>query len=180
VSAAQAPRESRWELIVSGGIAILAGAFLLVSPAVSLTLLIGALGIALIGAGLFAGIDAVIRRGQAWGWRLLVGALSLVAGVFVLIEPMMAGIISLITLYFCMAFILTALGIFEIYNGLKTPKSWGSFALGVFQLILVLLLLMNPVFGTALVIPMVGITTILLGVLLIAGAWWRPVWLVAD
>jgi len=76
-----------WWLILLGGIlSIFVGLLLLTNPLKTVTVLVWALGLYWIIQGIFMLIGMFLDH-SAWGWKLFMGILSILAGIVVLRHP---------------------------------------------------------------------------------------------
>jgi uncharacterized membrane protein HdeD (DUF308 family) len=76
-----------WLVLVEGIVVALFGLILLVAPGASLVLLVWLLGIYLLVAGI-SRIVGIFLDPSSWGWKLVAGVLSLIAGLAVLSNPL--------------------------------------------------------------------------------------------
>jgi uncharacterized membrane protein HdeD (DUF308 family) len=134
-----------WVVLLEGIIAILLGLFLLYRPAATTAFLIQILGIFWLAEGILSVIGALIFSGNRV-WKLLSGILSIIAGVVILIYPIYSSLIVL-TLF------IIFIGIWAIINGVVKIAlalkggGWGIGIIGILTIILGLLLLTNSLVG---------------------------------
>jgi uncharacterized membrane protein HdeD (DUF308 family) len=139
-----------WTVLLEGIIAIIIGIFLLYEPMATTILLIQLLAIFWLAEGIISIIKALIftKDGK---WRLLSGILSIIAGVVILMYP-------IISPYIVLKFLIIFIGALAIVNGAVILAStlrgreWGMRILGVISIILGLLLLTNSLAGV-LILP---------------------------
>jgi uncharacterized membrane protein HdeD (DUF308 family) len=149
-----------WIVLLEGIIAILLGLFLLYRPAATTVFLIQILGIFWLAEGILSFIGALIFPGNRI-WKLLSGILSIVAGAFILMYPIYSPLIVL-TLF------IVFIGIWAIINGVVKIAlalkggGWGIGIIGILTIILGLLLLTNSLVG-ALFLPWIFGFFLLLG-----------------
>jgi uncharacterized membrane protein HdeD (DUF308 family) len=134
--------QSPWWLILIGGVLnIVIGLLLLTSPAKTAVVLAFALGL----YWLFQGIVTLVGMFMdhtAWGWKLFIGLLSVVAGFIVMRSPL-AGALTVT------AVIILFLGIQGLVSGVLLlvlafkGGGWGSGILGALSLIFGLVLIFN-------------------------------------
>lgn len=141
-----------WVVLLEGIIAIIVGLFLLYRPAVTTILLIQILGIFWLAGGIISVLGAFIFSGNRL-WKLLSGILGIIAGIVILIYPILSPFIVL-------TFFVIFIGVWAIIYGAAKfawalkGGGWGMGILGVLTIILGLLLLTNSLAG-ALVLPWV-------------------------
>lgn len=139
-----------WVVLLEGIIAILLGLFLLYRPAATTIFLIQILGIFWLAEGILSIVGALIFS-ENRVWKLLSGILSIIAGALILMYPIYSPFIVL-TLF------IMFIGIWAIINGVVKivlalkGGGWGIGIIGILTIILGLLLLTNSVVG-ALFLP---------------------------
>jgi uncharacterized membrane protein HdeD (DUF308 family) len=158
-----------WMVLLEGIIALIIGLFLLFYPATTTTVLITVLGFLWFFGGIFTLVGLLMNR-EHWGWKLLTGALGILAGLAILAYPFYSTVLLLsffIILIGIWAMVYGAVRLAWAFNG----GGWGVGLLGVLSIILGLLLLVNPLIG-AVVLPWIfgvfaiagGIIAIILGI----------------
>lgn len=134
-----------WVILLEGIIAILVGLFLVYRPAATTVFLIQILGIFWLAEGILSVIGALIFSGNRV-WKLLSGILSIIAGVVILTYPIYSPFIVL-TLF------VIFIGVWAIINGVVKIAlalkggGWGIGIIGILTIILGLLLLTNSLVG---------------------------------
>ncbi len=166
-------RNTRWALVVGGVAAIIVGILLFLNPSFTAPLVLQALGVFFIVAGVIQVVRAIARPDNIWGWRLAVGIVAIIGGIIAVAEPLGLAVVSVLVLYFGFAVLAGLLAIVEIFTGLSQPRSWGLVGLGVLQGLLGLMMIIYPVTGTVIVLPVVALLIIAIGVVLLVGAF-RP------
>jgi len=146
MTAMQMTTKSRpwWLLLVNGILAILIGGVLLWSPAKtkvnSYMVLVSLLGFYWLFRGIFEIVHLYIDH-SAWGWKLFMGIVSIIAGSYILMYPIASGVVLPKT------FVLV-LGIWGLVEGVIllimafNGGGWGAGILGALAII----------FGAALVV----------------------------
>ena len=134
-----------WLTLVGGILAVIVGAVLLWAPAKTkvdvYTLLIAILGVYWLVTGIFD-IIAIFVDHTAWGWKLFMGIISIVAGAYIVMYPVAAG------LALPKIFVLV-LGIWGVINGIVLlilafqGGGWGAGILGAIAIILGIALIIN-------------------------------------
>jgi uncharacterized membrane protein HdeD (DUF308 family) len=135
-------RKAPWWLLLMGGIlAIMIGILLLVMPVRSAVTLAWALGLYWLMQGTFTLVLMFIDH-SAWGWKLFIGILGIIAGLVVMSYPVLAA--AELPMIFTML-----LGLYGIFGGIMAlfmafkGGGWGSAILGVISIIFGLILLAN-------------------------------------
>ena len=136
-----------WLVLVEGIIAAFLGFILLIAPGATLVFLVQLLGLYLFVAGIFR-IMGIFVDASAWGWRLLAGLLSILAGLLVLDHPLWSTIMVPSVLVFFVGFLSIlqgAAGLVVAFQG----GGWGVGVLSALGVIFGLILVINPLIGVA-------------------------------
>lgn len=158
-----------WVYLLQGIAAILFGILLLTNPAATLVALVVFLGFYWLFTGVLELVRMFVDRSVSWVWSLLIGILGIVAGILVLQHPLFAAIVLPTTLVVYLGVLGLVMGVIEIIGGFS-GGGWGSFILGVINILIGLLLLGSPMMA-ALAVPFVfGILLLVEGVALIVWA----------
>ncbi|MBE3558226.1 MAG: HdeD family acid-resistance protein [Ktedonobacteraceae bacterium] len=164
----QTPVHPWWLVLLQGIAAAVVGILLLISPALTLLLLVQILGIYWLISGLFALVSLFMDRSM-WGWKLFIGILGVLAGIAVIRHPLWSTV--LIPLYLIVFLGITGVitGIVQIVEAFK-GAGWGVGILGILSVIVGVFLLIKP-FAAALALPVVlGVFGIIGGLAAIWGA----------
>ncbi len=157
---------SRTVYILWGILLIVAGFFLVTRPAITALVWVEIMAIAWIIGGIFDFIRSIAERGSYWGLRLVLAIISIIAGVYIIGNPVYGTIftIQIAFLFFAIAALVN--GFFNIFAGFKAEggTSWGAVIIGVIQIIAGGWLLMNPVAGMLALVPVLGIVMIVGGI----------------
>jgi uncharacterized membrane protein HdeD (DUF308 family) len=135
-------RQMPWWLVLIGGIlTILVGIFLLTSPVKTTVVLVWALGIYWVISGIFTLIGMFLDH-TAWGWKLFIGILSIIAGIWVVRHPIVssAAIPALLVLLLGIQGIIT--GVIALIMAFR-GGGWGAGILGVISIIFGIFLVLN-------------------------------------
>lgn len=165
------PRETWWVLAIAGVVSILFGVMALVWPGITLLTLVWLFGAFVFATGIAELVAFVraMRDGQVWWTHLVLGIISIVAGLYILANP---GL-SALTLVFVIAFWAIVLGLFEVISAFVTGQFLWMIA-GVVGILFGLLLLTNPVAGALAYLVVIGVFAIIRGVLLLVQAFRVP------
>lgn len=156
-----------WVFLLQGIAGVLLGLMLLTAPAATLVTLVTFLGFYWIVSGVLSLVQMFVDRSVPWIWSLLIGLVSVAAGVLVVKHPLVAALTvpTIIVLVFGIEGIV--IGILELIGGFS-GGGVGSFIRGIFNLLIGILLLSAPM-AAALAVPLVfGILLLLQGGALIA------------
>lgn len=151
-----------WSVLLEGIIAIVVGVFLLYEPIATTTLLIQLLAIFWLVGGILSVIGALIftKDGK---WKLLSGILGIIAGVVILMYP-------IISPYIVLRLLVIFVGALAIVNGAVVIAStlkgggWGMGVLGILSILLGLLLLTNTLAGILVLPWMFGLILVIGGI----------------
>ena len=169
-----------WMILLRGALAILFGIFVILFPP-GATLLALALFFAA-----FSLVDGVMtiahavrirRRSKRWGWLLLQGILSVLAGVAAGLFPLLAGYFGFLVVLFLIAFwsIFTGIAGFPAAHAMADGgrKAWAYVAAAasvLFGVGLVIIMTVSPEAAVRSLIWVIGAYAIVAGVLLIVVA----------
>jgi uncharacterized membrane protein HdeD (DUF308 family) len=135
-------KQMPWWLILIGGIlTIIIGIFLLTSPVKTTVALVWALGLYWVISGVFTLIGMFLDH-TAWGWKLFIGILSIIAGIWVVRHPIVssAAIPALLVLILGIQGIIT--GVVSLIMAFK-GGGWGAGILGALSIIFGIFLVLN-------------------------------------
>jgi uncharacterized membrane protein HdeD (DUF308 family) len=141
-----------WLVLLEGIAAAIIGLFLLSAPGATLFVLIQVLGIFWLVGGLFR-IVSIFLDSSLWGWKLIAGALGILAGIVVLQHPVWSSVLV-------PAIYVIILGIQGLIQGgvnlvmAFRGEGWGIGILGALSIVFGLVLLFNVWIGVA-VLPFV-------------------------
>lgn len=158
-----------WLVLLRGILMLLFGIIALVSPGIALLTLVYLFGFYAVLDGLSAITIGIRSRGEPhWGWTIVQGVVSVLAGVIALVWP---GVTALALLY-VVAFWAIVLGIGEIGGAFASrscgTQAWGwALTTGVLNVVLGIVLLAWPASGILALVWLVGIFTLAGGLTLI-------------
>jgi uncharacterized membrane protein HdeD (DUF308 family) len=135
-------KQMPWWLILIGGIlTIIIGIFLLTSPVKTTIALVWALGLYWVVSGIFTLIGMFLDH-TAWGWKLFIGILSILAGIWVVRHPIVssAAIPALLVLLLGIQGIIT--GVISLIMAFK-GGGWGAGILGALSILFGIFLVLN-------------------------------------
>jgi uncharacterized membrane protein HdeD (DUF308 family) len=169
--ATQAVKALWWLVLIRGVLAVLFGLYALFSPAAALLALVFVFGFYAIMDGVAAiAVGFRHRRTSHWGWHVVQGVVSLIAGLIALFWPGP----TLIALVFIIAFWSIVLGVTEIVEAFQARRlgsSWGWLLFsGIVGILFGIVLLFSPAAGALALLWVIGIFALVLGVVQIVWA----------
>jgi len=141
-----------WVVLIEGIAAIIIGILLLVSPAVTTIVLIQFLGIYWFIVGIID-IVRIFMDSSMWGWKLFSGLIGILAGIAIIQYPLWATLLVPTTLVWVFGFfgiIIGVIGLIQAFQG----AGWGAGILGVLSVLFGLLLITNA-FVASLTLPFI-------------------------
>lgn len=161
-----------WLALLRGIVAVLLGLLLFTNTAATLEVVFIFLGIYWFMDGVVTLIASFTGRkeSEGWGWGVFSGAISILAGLAVLSQPVLTAIFTakfIVSLVGIMIIISGALSIVTGFRLRKTSGEWMMILGGALSLILGLLLFFNPLFSAAVYVNMLAIFSIIGGIMLI-------------
>jgi uncharacterized membrane protein HdeD (DUF308 family) len=162
------PRSSSWAIVLRGILACIFGILVLARPGVGVAVLILMFAAYAAVDGVAALVTAVNhgRAGLHWGWWLVEGIVSLAVAALALARP---GI-TLLAIVLLIAFRAILLGLVELggaLGGKGLDHRWLLGLTGVVSLVFGVLLIANPLAGTAAIVWVVGVYALVFGVMLV-------------
>jgi uncharacterized membrane protein HdeD (DUF308 family) len=155
-----------WAVLLKGLAGVVLGAFLLVSPAKTLLVLVTVLGAYWVVRGFLGIIDALGGRTTHRGFRLFAAIVSLLAGGFVLAYPLVSTALLPLTYVIVIGVLAVVSGIVFIWYGV-TAGGGSATVIGVLDLIFGGIVLASP-YVAALAVPFVlGAFAVIHGIVLI-------------
>ena len=163
---------SRNTLIIWGILISVAGFFLLTRPAITATIWVEIMAITWLVGGIFELVHALNERGERWGWRLLSAVVSILAGLYIIGNPVIGTLFTVQIAFIFFAFSALMDGVLNILSGFRIQqgKRWMVIILGVVQAIIGIWLLLHPIAGMLSLVPILGILMIVGGIIVISGA----------
>lgn len=167
-----------WLVLLRGIFAIIFGIIALLAPVAALTGIAIVYGAFTLVDGVFTIVHAVRERGRlkAWGWLLFQGIVAVLAGILVMVVPVLAGALG----GFVVLWMVVIWNVIHGVAGIRSAagaegkgRTWGivagiaSILLGVALAILVIMVPGATLFG---LIWAIGIWAILFGIMLIVMA----------
>ena len=149
--AAPSTQSMSWWLALLQGVALLIiGVLLLTETAITLFMLVMFLGVYWLIGGIFDLVGVVGDRTQ-WGWKLFTGVIGVLAGIAVLRHPLWATIMIPSMLAWLLGAFGVVIGIVTLFRAI-TGAGWGAAIIGVISLLLGVILLLNPFFSAVVLV----------------------------
>ena len=142
-----------WVFLLQGIAGILLGLMLLTAPGTTLVALVTFLGFYWIVSGVLSLVQMFVDRSVPWIWSLLIGLVSVAAGILVVRHPLVAALTVPTAIVIVFGIEGLIIGVLELIGGFS-GGGIGSFIRGVINLLIGLLLLSAPM-AAALAVPFV-------------------------
>ena len=157
-----------WLVLLEGIAAVIIGILLLAEPRMTITVLIWILGIYWFVAGIFS-IISIFIDSSAWGWKLFIGILGILAGLVIMRHPLWSSLLVPTVAVIVLGIQGLIMGVVRLIQAFQ-GEGWGAGILGVLSILFGIVLLMNPVIA-GLTLPWVlGIFGIIGGIFAIITA----------
>ncbi len=157
-----------WLVLIEGIAAIIIGILLLIQPGMTAAVLVQVLGIYWFITGILS-IVGIFIDSSAWGWKLFVGILGIIAGILILQHPLWSTVLIPTTIIIVLGIEGIIIGIVNIVRAFQ-GAGFGTGILGALSILFGIILLANPVIG-AFALPIVlGIFAIVGGILAVIAA----------
>jgi len=157
-----------WLVLLEGIFAVIIGLLLLSKPGMTTAVLVQVIGIYWFIAGILNIVSIFIDH-TAWGWKLFIGILGIVAGLLIIQHPLWSTVLVPTTLIIVLGIeglIIGAINIVRAFRG----GGLGVGILGALSIIFGIILLMNPVIGAAALPWVLGIFAIVGGIVAVISA----------
>jgi uncharacterized membrane protein HdeD (DUF308 family) len=157
-----------WLVLLQGIAAIIIGLLLLTNTAATVAFLVLVLGFYWLISGIFSIIGIFVDSSQ-WGWKLFMGILGIIAGIIVIQHPLWSSILIptlTATIIAIFGIIMGIIGLIQAFQG----AGWGAAILGVLSILFGILLLANPLISAVALVIVLGAFGIIGGALAIISA----------
>lgn len=175
-SQSAAPRDgvglSRAAMIVWGILLLVVGYYFLTNPIDSALFWVQVMAIVWLVGGIFDLVVVLTQRGQFWVWRLLGAIISILAGLYIISNPILGALFTVQIAFLFIAISAIIDGAVNIVAGFRsdTGTRWSGIILGVIQLIVGVWLLLHPIAGMLALLPAFGLLLIVTGIIAIIAA----------
>lgn len=135
-----------WVVLIQGIAAVIIGVLLLVNPRITTVVLIQFLGI----YWFIVGIIDIVRifiDSSMWGWKLFSGIIGILAGIAIIQYPLWASFLVPSVLVWVFGFfgiIIGIIGLIQAFQG----AGWGAGILGILSILFGLLLIFNALYAS--------------------------------
>ena len=152
-----------WIVLIQGILSIIIGVLLLVSPGMTVLVLVQFLGIYWLVGGVLSLVSIFIDR-SLWGWKLFAGLIGILAGVSVIQHPLWSAV-------FLPKLLVVILGIQGIFHGVAyiieaiRGLGWGTAILGILSILFGIILLSAPLISAVWLVIFLGAVSLLGGIL---------------
>ena len=160
-------KATSWQLTIRGLALILFGIMALIWPNLTVSVLAILFGVYALVDGVVSVVGAILNRKTSPNWTLLliVGLISIIAGIFAISNP---GVTSLALLYIIAVWALL-IGLVSILTAVRLRREiegeWVMIAAGVLSIVFGIALIVAPDAGAAALAWLIGAYAIILGIL---------------
>jgi len=154
-----------WLVLLEGIFAVIIGISLLSQTAMTVSIIVRILGLYWLFGGILAIVSIFFNRTN-WGLKLLAGIVGIIAGLLVILNPVISTILvpSLIVSLIAIGGLI--IGLIDLVRAFK-GAGIGTGVLGILSFVLGLLILLNPIYATIASAIVVGLVAIGGGVIAI-------------
>ncbi len=154
-----------WLVLLEGIFAVIIGISLLSQTAMTVSIIVRILGLYWFLGGILAIVSIFINRSR-WGLKLLAGIVGIIAGLLVILNPIISTILIPSLIVSLIAVGGVVIGLIDIVRAFR-GAGLGTGVLGILSIILGLLILLNPLYATFASAIVVGLVAIGGGVIAI-------------
>jgi len=165
-----------WLVLLRGILLVVLGVLALVQPAVTVVSLVLYLGIYAVFDGVVLVVTAIVSRGErrGWGWIVVQGVISVLAGLLVLTVPGFTAAAVVLTILWFVVISAIVGGVLEIVAALAHRRGGWAIISGVLDILLGLVLMtavvLSPTATALTLVWIFGIYAIVFGVVLVIAA----------
>jgi uncharacterized membrane protein HdeD (DUF308 family) len=157
-----------WMVLIEGIALIILGLLLLANPAKTSVIVVQVLGIYWLIVGIIK-IVSIFIDSSMWGWKLFAGIVGILAGILILQHPLYAPLLvggALVIILGLQGIIMGIVGLIQGFQG----GGWGVGILGVVSILIGILLLANVWLFTFSLPWVIGILAVVGGIIAIIAA----------
>lgn len=155
-----------WALGIWGVLSVIFGGIIFSWPGITIKTFLIVLGLYFAASGLVMLIGSLVSRQGKWIAGALIGAVGTIAGLYVLANPQITGLIAL---YVIALWAITA-GLLQIVSGFEGKNNWWLIISGVIYTLFGFFVFANPVGGALALIWFIGLSVVVGGIALIIAA----------
>ncbi|MEI6755724.1 MAG: DUF308 domain-containing protein [bacterium] len=160
-------KEAAWGLGVWGAFSVIFGLLIMAWPGITISTFLVVLGVYLLASGAVLAVGSLINHSGHWVFGTLIGALSVIAGLYVFSHPAASAlaVLSLIAIW------AVVVGMLQVAAGLASKRTnWLLVAAGTIYTLFGFYVFAKPAQGALTLIWLIGLSTVVGGVALIVGA----------
>ncbi|HLZ72099.1 MAG TPA: HdeD family acid-resistance protein [Dehalococcoidia bacterium] len=161
--------EGWWLVLLFGVASIAAGVIMLVWPGIGIVSLAWVAGIFLLVDGVFELLTALSPRSEGRGMLAILGALSVIAGLFLVRHPI-ASVAAIALLLGAWFIVMGAVRLVEAFGPFEGQRLW-MLLVAVLELIFGIIVVSDVGIGVAALAAIVGIGFILRGLAMVMAGW---------
>jgi uncharacterized membrane protein HdeD (DUF308 family) len=151
-----------WVVLIQGVLSILIGVLLLVSPGMTVLVLVQILGFYWLVGGILTLVSIFVDR-RLWGWKLFAGVIGVWAGLSVIQHPLWSAVFLPTVLIILLGIQGIFYGIVYIIEAIK-GLGWGTAILGALSVLMGVLLLSAPLFAAMWLVIFLGVVNLVGGI----------------
>lgn len=151
-----------WIILIQGILSIIIGVLFLVSPGMTVLVLVQFLGIYWLVGGVLSLVSIFVDR-RLWGWKLFAGLIGIIAGVSVIQHPLWSAVFLPTVLVVILGIQGIFYGIVYIIEAIK-GLGWGTAILGALSILMGVLLLSAPLFAAMWLVIFLGAASLVGGI----------------
>jgi len=153
-----------WLILLDGIVGLIIGILLIAYPQATLTFIVVLLGIYWLIAGIFKIISIFVDSAQ-WGLKLLIGVLGIIAGIIVLQYPFMSKNVVAFTFILILGIDGIIIGILALIQAFQ-GGGWGTAIMGILSILFGIIILANAWISSIIALPYIlGVFAIVGGIL---------------
>ena len=142
-----------WLILIEGISALIIGILLIAYPQATLTFMVVLLGIYWLISGLFKIVSIFVDSAQ-WGLKLLIGVLGIIAGIIVIQYPFMSKNVVAFTFVLILGIDGIIIGILALIQAFQ-GGGWGPGILGILSILFGIIILANAWISSFIALPYV-------------------------
>ncbi len=151
-----------WLILIEGILAIIIGILLFTSTAQTMAGLVIFLGLYWLIKGIFDIISMFVDH-TAWGWKLFIGIIGILAGIVILRHPIVSTVAVPLVFTWVLGFYAIIAGIVMLIQAFK-GGGWGIGIMGVIGILIGIFLLGNTLLGAQMVVWLSAFTMVVGGI----------------
>ena len=161
----QIPTTLWWMPLIRGILLVIFGVLMFTQPSTTLLSLLWFMGIYWIVDGIFSIIEGV--RGhpeKSRIWMFLGGIVSILAGIFILGNPIVGGLVSGTFIVYLIGFSIIISGVMRIFAGRNSEWTWGGLIMGILYVLFGIFIVTHPILTLASLVWLISIWAMVSGI----------------